>query len=98
MKPEQDGQSDKVRKTPRGRAEKACVRCRAKKRTCDGGNPCQRCKESHSACYFRSVAAFTSFLTDSDAKSQTATGTILFPIRESMSNIWKSSRSSYQRV
>jgi hypothetical protein len=46
---------DKVRKTLRGRAEKACVRCRAKKRTCDGGNPCQRCKESHSACYFRWV-------------------------------------------
>ncbi|USW55942.1 Putative zn(2)-C6 fungal-type DNA-binding domain-containing protein [Septoria linicola] len=47
-----DGQSEKVKKTLRGRAEKACVRCRAKKRTCDGGNPCLRCKESHSACYF----------------------------------------------
>ncbi|PIA96139.1 hypothetical protein CB0940_10099 [Cercospora beticola] len=49
---DKDGQSEKVKKTLRGRAEKACVRCRAKKRTCDGGNPCLRCKESHSACYF----------------------------------------------
>ncbi|KAM3413705.1 hypothetical protein BST61_g10398 [Cercospora zeina] len=49
---DKDGQSEKVKKILRGRAEKACVRCRAKKRTCDGGNPCLRCKESHSACYF----------------------------------------------